>query len=258
MKIREEILKILDSCVIKGNTVFLPQIQLERKVYLEVNKHLENLGGKWDRKTKGHVFESDPTDSFENMLSTGETTDFKKEFQFFETPPDLAKKMIEMAELKETDMVLEPSAGLGAIVKHIENGRLFFNDINQNFVDSLAYDLMVAGKDIFSQSCQNFLKTNDKFDKIIMNPPFTKQQDINHILHAYSLLNPGGILVSIVSESPFFRENKKSVAFREFLAENSAEIIKNPEGTFKASGTMVSTRIIKIDKETTHEPRQTS
>lgn len=248
MKIREEILKILDRCEIKGNIIFLPQMQLDRKTYREVNKHLENLGSKWNRKVKGHIFDSDPTDSFENMLLTGETTDLKKEFQFFETPPELAKKMVEMAELKKTDMVLEPSAGLGAIVKHIENGRLFFNDINQNFVDSLAYDLMVAGKDIFSQGCQNFLKTNDKFDKIIMNPPFTKQQDVDHILHAYSLLNPGGILVSIVSEGPFFRENKKSMAFREFLAENSAEIIKNPEGTFKASETMVSTRIIKIRK----------
>lgn len=248
MKIREEILKILDGCEIKGNTIFLPQMQLDRKTYLEVNKHLENLGGKWNRKAKGHVFDSDPTDSFENMLSTGETTDFKKEFQFFETPPELAKKMVEMAELKETDMVLEPSAGLGAIVKHMENGRLFFNDINQTFVDSLAYDLMVEGKDIFSHSCQNFLKTNDKFDKIIMNPPFTKQQDIDHILHAYSLLKDGGILVSIVSEGPFFRENKKSVSFRQFLDDADAEIIKNPEGTFKASGTMVSTRIIKVFK----------
>jgi 16S rRNA G1207 methylase RsmC len=38
-------------------------------------------------------------------------------------------------------------------------------------------------------SQEDFLKFKDMhFDKIIMNPPFSKNQDIKHILHAYSLL----------------------------------------------------------------------
>lgn len=245
MKIRDEILKILAECTINLNVVFLPQVQLERKTYLEANKHLEHLGGKWNRKAKGHVFDSDPADSFENMLLTGETTDFKKEFQFFETPPELAKKMVEMAELKDLDDVLEPSAGLGAIAKEIKTGSLVCNEINPKMANYLANELS------FCVSCTDFLiltSTYNKYDKIIMNPPFTKQQDIDHILHAYSLLNDGGIMVSVVSEAPFFRENKKSKVFRKWLELINAEVIKNPEGTFKSSGTMVRTRLIKIKK----------
>lgn len=254
MKIREEILKILDACEIKGNIVFLPQMQLERKIYLEVNKHLENLGGKWNRKAKGHVFDSVPADSFENMLLTGETTDFKKEFQFFETPLGLVDQMVKMAEIKRGDWVLEPSAGHGAILDYLRECKInspmradefFIKSIEINKENCKVLRL----KDHFPLQIDFLSYKERQFNRIIMNPPFTKQQDIDHVLHAWSLLARGGILVSIVSEAPFFRENKKSIAFREFLNNANAEIIKNPEGTFKASGTMVNTRIIKVRKQ---------
>lgn len=248
MRVKEDILKILAECVIKDSTVFLPKLQLERKTYLEVNKHLENLGGKWNRKAKGHVFDSDPIDGFEYMLLTGETIDFKKEFQFFETPPELVRKMLLMLTIEEDNSVLEPSAGKGAIIDCIEwlpcGALLFALDINPEFCDIL----VKKGFGLVEQG--DFLKHGWEimFDRIIMNPPFMFQSDITHIVHAYNLLEPGGILVSVVSESPFFRENKRSVAFRKFLEEVDAEVIINPEETFKASGTMARTRLIKIVK----------
>jgi len=206
-----------------------------------VNKCLEAIGGKWNRKEKGHIFEDYPVDIFENLLLTGEVEDIKKEFQFFETPKELAIKMIEMAELKPTDVILEPSAGLGAIADEIKTGKLHLNELNENNYNKLiekGYRTIV--KDDFITGKFGL------FNKIIMNPPFSKQQDIDHILKAFEYLEKDGILISVVSESPFFRENKKSVEFRQFLEDNNAEIINNPESTFKESGTMVNTRIIKI------------
>jgi len=36
----------------------------------------------------------------------------------------------------------------------------------------------------------DFLDYNDEnFDKIVANPPFSKSQDVKHILHMYELLN---------------------------------------------------------------------
>ena len=87
-----------------------------------------------------------------------------------------------------------------------------------------------------------------EWNRIVMNPPFTKQQDIDHILAAYDILAPGGILVSVVSEAPFFWSNKKALAFRGFLDSHGAEMVKLDEGAFKESGTMVRTRIIKLEK----------
>lgn len=255
MKIKDEILKILAECSIKENTIFLPNKQLDRKIYLAVNKHLEHIGGKWNRKARGHVFDSDPSDSFENMLLTGETTDFKKEFQFFETPKELALKLVEMAEIDNVEHIrdiLEPSAGRGAIVDCI--GKLPVGVLitlvelnHDNCINLIRKGIGIVEEGDFLSMNNDFFE--DQFDRIIMNPPFQKQLDIDHILHAYSLLKEGGILVSVVSESPFFRENKKSVEFREFLNRVNAEIIINPEGTFKSSGTMVRTRLIKIVKE---------
>lgn len=245
MKIEKEILNILDKCTIEigeKNIVFLPLGQLDRKTYMAVNKCLEAIGGKWDRKEKGHIFEDYPVDIFENLLLTGEVEDIKKEFQFFETPKELAKQIIEMAELQEGDTILEPSAGKGAIADEIKTGILFVNELNEKNYKVLLEKYKQATNYDFVETSLGF------FDKIIMNPPFSKQQDVDHILRAFDHLRTGGILVSIVSESPFFRENKKSIEFRKFLENNNAEIIKNPDGTFKESGTMVNTRIIKIKK----------
>ena len=113
MKIAENILAILDNCRIEGNTVFLPPEQLDRKVYTAVNKCLENIGGKWNRKAKGHIFEDEPKEALENLILTGETEDIKKTFQFFPTPKEVAEKLCELAELTADSCVLEPSVGKG-------------------------------------------------------------------------------------------------------------------------------------------------
>ena len=93
--------------------MFLPQEQLDRKTYLAVNKCLVNIGGKWDRKAKGHVFDHDPSDDLDSMLLTGETVDMKKVYQFFPTPTAVAEQMCGMAELDANCVVLEPSCGRG-------------------------------------------------------------------------------------------------------------------------------------------------
>ncbi|HVB33751.1 MAG TPA: class I SAM-dependent methyltransferase [Patescibacteria group bacterium] len=242
-------MNVLDQCVVDGNQVVLPSIQLDRKLYLDINKVLETIGGKWNRKAKAHVFTEDPKELFDSVLLTGETVDAKKEYQFFPTPKDLARRMIEEADLyrddpKELMGVLEPSAGDGAIADEVDGSRCLFRCCELN--PKMAKVLEDKGYSVFAG---DFLTLEDNtIQRIVMNPPFSKQQDIDHIRHAYDILQSGGILVSIVSESPFFRENTKSVDFREWLDSVHAYIEELPEGTFKESGTMVRARLIKIFK----------
>ena len=49
---------------------------------------------------------------------------------------------------------------------------------------------------------------NSGYDRIIMNPPC----DAEHVQHAYSLLKPGGRLVTIMGEGVFYGQDKKAVA----------------------------------------------
>lgn len=64
----------------------------------------------------------------------------------------------------------------------------------------------------------------------------------------YDLLDAGGVLVAIMCESTFFRSDKKSVEFRDFLGSVYAQTIKLEPGAFRESGTDVVTRIVKIRK----------
>jgi phospholipid N-methyltransferase len=255
VKISQHILQILELCRIEGNTLYLPPGKLDRKDYDAVNKCITNIGGKWNRKAKGHVFDSDPSEAFENMLLSGETTDMKKVFQFFPTPRDVAEYMCELAELTEHSKVLEPSVGKGGIADVVwERGvsSLLGIELNQEmgkYLNEKPYNTMI-GVDFldFAKEAKN--NEGQRFTHIIMNPPFSKQREIEHIRAAFELLAPGGILVSVLSHSPFWRTDKKSQGFRDWLeSEDSFEFLEEidlPEGTFKESGTMIPTKIIKL------------
>lgn len=247
MKIREDVLAVLAECEIKDSTLYLPPEQLERRTYEVVNKCIASIGGKWNRKAKGHVFDYDPTEAFENLMLTGETEDMKKTFQFFPTPRPIAEIMCDMAELDDRHEIMEPSCGKGdlADVIYERAGNVFCVEINKDMERYLAekpYTHIIA--DFLSLAPGQVVE----FDRIVMNPPFSKQQDIDHIYHAYDLLKSGGVLVSVISPSPFFRTNRKSVNFREWLDALHAEVLSIDAGAFKESGTMIATKIIKLRK----------
>jgi hypothetical protein len=90
------------------------------------------------------------------------------------------------------------------------------------------------------------------YDRIIMNPPFSNRRDAEHVMHAYSLLKPGGRLVAIMGEGVFFGQDKMAQAFRDWLAERGGTSEKLAEGTFNDPSLPVNTgvnaRMVVIDK----------
>jgi hypothetical protein len=134
----------------------------------------------------------------------------RKEPGFFVTPKAVVDKMLELAAIDPEHTVLEPSAGLGNIADHLPKDQvkvIEWNSSRNRFLQLKGYD--VVGDD--------FLEHRDRYDRIIMNPPFENAQDIDHVRHAYECLNQGGRLVSIMSAGPFFRGDKKAQAFSEWL-----------------------------------------
>lgn len=248
MKLTDSTRNILSNVSIEDNIVYLPPITLSRSEYVAVDKALSLMGGKWNRKTKGHVFEADPMPIIRIALETGEVEDTKKMYQFYPTPHNIAIRMCELACLDDSSIVLEPSCGDGAIADVI--WQYYHRQSLHGIELNPAMNATLASKPYTAQCGVDFLTVHESqgWNRIIMNPPFTKGQDIKHVLHAFDLLNPGGILVAIIGASGMFHTDKASVAFREFLNEQNATIEKLPAGTFKQSGTMVETYIIRIQK----------
>ena len=84
------------------------------------------------------------------------------------------------------------------------------------------------------------------YDRVVMNPPFIKQSDIKHVLHAHKFLKSDGLLVAVMSAGVEFRTDARTTAFKNFLEERGGHIEQLPENSFKASGTGVRTVIAVI------------
>ena len=240
--------QVLQDCTIEGNVVKLPNIQLDRKDYQEVAKALELIGGKWKGgKIMGFVFVTDPTDLLD-QIANGEKRNLKKEFQFFATPEKLADELVYLADLKQHDTILEPSAGQGAIVKAINK----VVDVVPDCFELMDVNTLILKKSglSFNLIGEDFLKNEGKtYSKIIANPPFTKNQDIDHLKEVYECLSRGGRLVCITSESWVNGSQKKQVEFKNWFDEIEAEVIDIEKGAFKESGTAVGGKIVIINKE---------
>src|SRR5262249_5990017 len=120
VKLDSDVRDILSRSSFDGTTLMLPPAQLERTVYQRVDKAIKALGGKWNRKAKGHVFDYDPREHFAAGVEPGEVRHLKNEFQFFETPPEIARHLVELAEINDDQQILEPSAGRGAIIRAMQ------------------------------------------------------------------------------------------------------------------------------------------
>jgi hypothetical protein len=245
--ISQEVLDVLSQCTTDGNNLYLPPQQLDRQLYVSVNKILEILGGTWKRKAKAHVFDHDPSGDLAAAIESGKVEDWKKKYQFYETPEDLAERMVRLAELKEGQRILEPSAGKGAIARVIRDRMPDECVLDVIEIYGPHQEYLVVDQRFFLVT-SDFLEFNDcpMYDHIIMNPPFTGLQDVDHILHAYECLAPGGRIVGIMGESAFFVDYKKAVKFREWFDEVGGWSEQLPQDTFKESGAGGKSRLVII------------
>lgn len=225
-----------------GNSIMLPSYQVDRKTYAKLKIKIEDMGGKWKGKTQTFDFKSSPKELLDKLKS-GEKVNIQQEFQFFETPKVHAQKIVDLAEIKEGHKKLEPSAGKGRVAE------LMGDDVD-------VCEFMQENRDHlkenynFNHVGEDFLKLEAKgvYDRIVANPPFTKNQDIDHVMHMLDCLKEGGRLVSIMSASWTIGNQKKQKAFRELLKAKGAHVEEVESGAFKESGTTVKTMIVVIDK----------
>lgn len=249
-KLSPEAMRVLGAVQIDGLLATLPRGQLERKLYTEVDGALRAVGGQWNRAKKAHVFTSDPEEPLSELLALGGYTDQRQEWGFFPTPQKLAQKVVDIARILPGMSVLEPSAGLGALVVPCLKAGAVVTMVEPQSSCRRPLEVLCSlhPGTLKLTNASDFLtwKCLDRFDRVVMNPPFRGQADIDHVTKAVSLLKPGGLLVAIMSGGVKFRTNRKAADFREFVDLHDGSIGGNPPGSFAESGTNVQTVTVVI------------
>lgn len=195
--------------------------------------------------------EQSPADKIKAMQETlkGGGVQTAVAHQLYPTPPDICAKMVDLAEIEPHVRVLEPSAGTGNIIKTLLGFTGFDTATTWN-TELIAverdYKLTEQLRRVFRATeihLGDFLEMDGEklgtFDRIIMNPPFIKGEDIKHIKHALTFLKPGGRLVALCAGGP--RQTKELQP----LADHWEEL---PEGSFKEVGTGVNVSLMVINK----------
>jgi hypothetical protein len=168
----------------------------------------------------------------------------------FPTPRPIIRRMLELAGIQPGHTVLEPSAGKGDILDMLQaefDGQVTVSAIEIN--RTLQEVLEAKGHDA---QFVDFLEHQGRYDRIVMNPPFEAGADMEHVRRAFECLAPGGRLVSVMSEGPFFRSGRQAEAFRAWLDEVGGASEQLPEDAFCGveafRETGCRTRIVVIER----------
>lgn len=242
MKISDNVLQVLDAATFTGNAMSLTG-QLDPKMYAQTKKIIEAAGGKWNRSAQVHLFPGDAAEAIEPIILTGEVIK-PQDFGFFPTSDAVIDRMLAKVKLDKEMFALEPSAGTGAIARRLVGlvDKIDCIELLDKNVEVLQTIPGIAAKQ------GDFLEWAPVacFDVIVMNPPFAKQADIRHVVHALEFLRPGGQLVSVMSAGVMFRENWLTKHFRMLVEERDGTIEALPDGSFKDAGTQVNTCLVTL------------
>jgi hypothetical protein len=90
-------------------------------------------------------------------------------------------------------------------------------------------------------------------DKIIMNPPFDRVRDCDHVRHAFQFLKPGGVLVAVMSARAEFGDDQRHEALHKLVdqcrsAYSWMKWHDLPARSFAHAGTNVNTVILAVRK----------
>jgi hypothetical protein len=162
----------------------------------EVYRVLAAIGGV--QQKEGHwQFDYPPGDAISAIICSGCLPD-QKTHQYYPTPEKLARIAVEMADIGPLHSCLEPSAGQGGLAEFMPKERARCCEISGLHCEILKH----KGFDVV---CRDFLQwageLPDRYDRIVMNPPFSDGRARSHVEAAAGLLAINGRLVAIVPAS---------------------------------------------------------
>ena len=252
----DRVRELIALATMDGRTLRL-EGQLDRKEYVAVDKVLTAAGGKWDRKARAHVFPGSPMDALGEYLGGGSAPKPTRTTEGYVATPDHIADLIvgyadRLADLTVAHAALEPSAGDGRLAAAIlrENPDLPVVAVEPNA--ERAKQIADPRVEVLVDSIESYAATGPQpFDRVIMNPPFAVPGGptvwIDHVQLAWTLLRPGGRLVSVAPAGLVQRQDRRHAAMRALVGEHGGWDYL-PDDAFKASGTAVHTVVLWLDR----------
>ena len=179
-------------------TIPYSSVGSHKEIKAEVARVLEMIGGAVSG-ADGSVFrfDYDPTDAIRELVITGLVPEHKSH-QFYPTTEKLARLATDLAGIDDHHTCLEPSAGNGGLARYMPEDATLCVEL------SALHCKVLEGMG-FTTLNQDFLEfsgsTTRRFDRIVMNPPFSEGRAQLHLYAAASLIAPGGRLVAILPGS---------------------------------------------------------
>ena len=260
------------------NRLFLTRDELASGVYREVKEVCARLGGRWNTASQSFLFSSDPTAAISVVRESGEMPP-KNPYAFFQTPDAISEHMLlygfglfrcNLCEgyrhgqplhscqyLPANLRILEPSAGQGAIARWVRQlyASLGRDDYTLHCCELNPINQMLLRKQGFQLVASNFLDyhlADDEpfYDVILINPPFQGHEYIDHIEHAWSMLNPReGRLVAVTSTGFTWHDDAPCRRLYSLVCRYRDDTPTiSPAGLFKESGTPVKTMLLPLVK----------
>ncbi|WP_246312558.1 DUF3560 domain-containing protein [Pseudaquabacterium terrae] len=165
--------------------------------------------------------------------------------QLFPTPAHLARRMVELAEVRPGHRVLEPSAGSGALLRAIEAVTGCAAACTAIEVHPAASQVLRLNHREVTVHQRDFLACTveqlGRFDVVLMNPPFADAADIKHIEHAATFVKPGGTLVAICAGGP-----RQHATLKPMVEHHGGTWEPLPAGTFEEAGTNANTVLLSF------------
>jgi hypothetical protein len=208
---------------------------------------VETLGGRWvkggKKRRSGWDFpdDVDAVEAIRLAQESGEILDLRAA-GFFPTPAWLAEDLVRLAQIPAGATVLEPSAGTGRIAEavrrlHPDARVLCVELLPANRADLERLGFEVIGEDFLSLEPRSL----PEIGSIVLNPPFARFADANHVMHALRCVRPGGTVAAIMGAGARYRDAAPYREFRALLDANGGTMEDVPEGAFLESGTGVRT-----------------
>lgn len=178
---------------------------------LAVNKTLLSVAKNFNGDVKTAVRAVNKLQSILDKLPTQtKRTEEQTSFQQFSTPPNIAFLAAWAANINDSDVVLEPSAGIGglAVFPKAWGADVVVNELSERrlaFLKNMGFDRVFNEN---AEQINNVLPDDVKPSIVIMNPPFSStagrtatnktSNAIRHVEQALQRLEDGGRLVAIL------------------------------------------------------------